>query len=211
MLGGKEKERQALCRYARDVASFFSSGKKSTATYPGNLHIYGDSGVGKTTAAMLMATELVREGVHVTFRRCSDLLTEISDAKSSYGDKVKDVLDRYANCAVLVIDDFADEEMPAWQVSWLYSIIDARKSNNRPTIIVSLNGDSSALMKQLGGGTSVLAAKLLRRIADDGSRLRLERKNRKVLGLGGGGLRRLGPPRTTGVCFGGKWSWCHHR
>ena len=179
-----QRIRNAARRYVSKVYCY-NNGR--TATNPGNLLICGKSGRGKTPLVQLMAVELMRgeggEGrVHVTYVDYMSLLTELTDAKNYKGKTLHEIVSYYATRAVLIIDDFGDEEPASWQVGRLFEILDQRKREALPTIVTTGYTDSEALTDQLtekgyGGAQkgAGMAIKLLRRISTGGNLLMLSK------------------------------------
>lgn len=138
--------RQKGCCYASKVCDFIKH--KSTDT-PGNLIVCGKTGTGKTKFVLCLGVELLRESVHVKYVNFSSILTELHDSKNFKGEKLKDVIARYARCTVLIVDDFCSEEPSPGQIGRLFEIFNERQLNSKPTIITTRFTDSKSMLEQL--------------------------------------------------------------
>ena len=117
--------------------------------YPGFLYISGDIGTGKTFLAGCLARELHRDGVPVRWAKVGDIIRELNDTHKSYKKSEKDVIDKYIQTRVLVLDDLGKERPTEWAISQLYAIIDARCENERATVITSNYSGSNDLLERL--------------------------------------------------------------
>ena len=114
------------------------------ASFAGNggagLYIHGGVGAGKTHAASAMARLFAEGG------------TEAAVA-------------RYAKCDVLVLDDLGKEDATEWSVGTVFSVLDARYEDMRPTIVTS-NYAPGALADRLARrGERVTAEAIASRIS----------------------------------------------
>lgn len=96
-------------------------------------YLYGDTGVGKTYAAACAARMVTEDWGDAMLMTVQQLLDGI---KQSW-DGGEDVGRESMRCDLLVLDDFGAERMSEWSKAELTSIIDARTSSGRPTIITS--------------------------------------------------------------------------
>jgi DNA replication protein DnaC len=112
-------------------------------------YIYGDPvearkynlsafGTGKTFLTHCIANQLNKLGIPGL---CVTEHKLLQDIKDSYGPNSKysesEILDRYQNAPVLLIDDLFSEQYKDWGESKLFNIIDYRSRNNKLTIINS--------------------------------------------------------------------------
>lgn len=116
-------------------------------------YLYGKTGRGKTYAAcgairayiekhMVEASDgfWIYMGERALF---VDAPTWFSELKSTYdtrGVSELDVMDRYATCGLLVLDDLGKGEKTAWATDRLYTILNRRWNEGLPTIITSNYG-----------------------------------------------------------------------
>ena len=180
---GEDTVRRIRDAARRYVSRLYYYKKGLSPANPGNLLICGRSGTEKTRLVMLMAVELMRgeggkNGVNVTYVNYMSLLTRLTDSKNFKGESLQEIISYYATRAVLIIDDFGDEEPSSWQLGRLFEILDQRKREGLPTIVTTGYMDSAALTDQLtekgyGGAQkgAGMAIKILRRISVGGNLL----------------------------------------
>ena len=102
----------------------------------------GETGVGKTHLAVAIYRELIVQGKvvseNVKFVTAPELLLEI---KKTFTDSSitteSDVIDRYSNADLLILDDLGSEKTTEFAIQSLYLVIDRRNRNMRPTIITT--------------------------------------------------------------------------
>lgn len=97
-------------------------------------YITGPNGTGKTTLAMAAGLRLLGAGRKVFAVSTYDLM----DAMRSRKAEEREVFDRAASCAVLILDDLGKEASnTAYACERLFAIIDKRDKAMLPTIITS--------------------------------------------------------------------------
>lgn len=104
------------------------------------LYIEGTNGTGKTHLAAAIALQLINEGVPVVCKTSSDLLLDIKKAYDDEYTKESAALDVYKSVDLLIIDDLGKEQCSDWSVSTLYSILNDRYEDMKPTIITTNYG-----------------------------------------------------------------------
>lgn len=137
------------------------------------LYIYGEQGTGKTwMACSILKGWMARSGKQGMFVTSADLMTEITATYSTY-ETEKAILDKYSNCALLVVDDLGKENPTDTALTKLWQLINARYSNNRPTIVTT-QYELERLGLSLGrkGGTETSKA-IIRRLRETCSPLRM--------------------------------------
>jgi len=113
----------------------------------------GDVGTGKTTLAMLISAEALRQGHSVaiySLPRLLGLLRETFDDESEAS--LSTLLDRLAAVELLHIDDVGAEQSSAWVLEQLYTIINTRYEDGR-AIVLTTNLEPPALREQIGERT----------------------------------------------------------
>lgn len=116
-------------------------------------YLYGRTGRGKTHAACGAIRAYVEQHVRevsegfwlYSGKRAMfvDTPTWFSELKATYdtrGVSELDVMDRYATCGLLVLDDLGKGEKTAWATDRLYTILNRRWNEGLPTIITSNYG-----------------------------------------------------------------------
>lgn len=107
------------------------------------LYIEGTNGTGKTHLAAAIALQLIGEGIPVICKTSSDLLMDIKKAFDRPEVRESEVLDVYKKAELLIIDDLGKEQCSDWSMSTLYSILNDRYEDMRPTIVTTnYNADS---------------------------------------------------------------------
>ena len=113
----------------------------------------GDVGTGKTTLAMLVSAEALRNGHSVaiySLPRLLGMLRETFDEESE--GSLSDLLDRLASVELLHIDDVGAEQSSPWVLEQLYTIVNTRYEDSR-AIVLTTNLDMPALREQIGDRT----------------------------------------------------------
>jgi DNA replication protein DnaC len=113
----------------------------------------GDVGTGKTTLAMLVSAEALRNGHSVaiySLPRLLGMLRETFDDETE--GTLSDLLDRLASVELLHIDDVGAEQSSPWVLEQLYTIVNTRYEDRR-AVVVTTNLDEVALREQIGDRT----------------------------------------------------------
>lgn len=113
----------------------------------------GDVGTGKTTLAMLVSAEALRNGHSVAIYSLPRLLGMLRETfeEESEG-SLSDLLDRLASVELLHIDDVGAEQSSPWVLEQLYTIVNTRYEDSR-AIVLTTNLDMPALREQIGDRT----------------------------------------------------------
>lgn len=101
------------------------------------LYIEGPNGTGKTHLAAAITLQLIKEGIPVVFKTSGDMLADIKDSFRSSETNEGQVMQIYKDVDLLVIDDLGKEQCSDWSVSTLYSILNERYEDMKPTIITT--------------------------------------------------------------------------
>lgn len=112
------------------------------------LYIEGTNGTGKTHLAAAIALQLIGEGIPVICKTSSDLLMDIKKSFDSEGAREHEVLSIYKRVDLLIIDDLGKEQCSDWSMSTLYSILNDRYEDMKPTIVTT-NYNADALVNAL--------------------------------------------------------------
>ena len=123
--------KEAICAYLGDISGNLNDGKGLTLT--------GSVGTGKTLALYIVAGHIVRE--------CRQFVTLVPErtifesVKETFGYKdgqsEGEVLKRFENADVLMIDDFGVRKATEWVTDIYHSIIDSRWDAGKPTFVSS--------------------------------------------------------------------------
>lgn len=126
---GRKKNYDIAKEYADNFAYYNARGD--------GLYIEGTNGTGKTHLAAAIALQLIGEGIPVICKTSSDLLQDIKRSFSFEGAKEHEVLDIYKKVDLLIIDDLGKEQCSDWGMSTLYSILNDRYEDMKPTIVTT--------------------------------------------------------------------------
>lgn len=133
-----EKNREAFetaKQYADEFAKY-----KETGT---GLLLTGTYGTGKTHLAAAICHELIRNNYQPIFGTMISLLGNI---KSTYNDERAEetenqILNKYINCDLLIIDDLGKERPTEWALEKLYYVINSRYEDCKPIVITTNYAD----------------------------------------------------------------------
>ena len=95
--------------------------------------LLGGTGLGKTHLSTAVAKELIDRGFGVSYVTAQGLVAAFR--KSSFGDEEKDPTEPLLTADLLIIDDLGTELATAFAVSAVYSILNARLSAGRSTLV----------------------------------------------------------------------------
>lgn len=126
--------------YADRFQEFYERGE--------GLYIEGTNGTGKTHLAAAIALQLIHKGIPVLCKTSIDLLDDIKKAFDDNQVSEYDVLKIYKQVDLLIIDDLGKEQCTDWSMSTLYSILNDRYEDMKPTIITT-NFNEDTLIKNL--------------------------------------------------------------
>lgn len=149
---GRQQAYNAAKEYADNFARHQERGD--------GLYIEGTNGTGKTHLAAAIALQLISEGIPVICKTSSDLLSDIKKSFDSGGASEHEILEVYKRVDLLIIDDLGKEQCTEWGMATLYSIINDRYEDMRPTIVTT-NYNADSLAKALtpkGGDDGKIAA-----------------------------------------------------
>lgn len=105
----------------------------------GGLYFYSrERGSGKTFLSTILGNELSKRGRRVRWYGMTNLLQEIKacyDHDSSTSSA--EIINLCRGCEVLILDDIGVEKQSAWVNETMYTILDYRMTQGRPTIFTS--------------------------------------------------------------------------
>jgi len=137
----KQKKAFSVAKeYADRFYEFFLRGE--------GLYIEGTNGTGKTHLAAAIALQLIREGIPVVCKTSIELLDDIKKAFDDNQVSEYDILKVYKQVDLLIIDDLGKEQCTDWSMSILYSILNDRYEDLKPTIITT-NFNEESLIRNL--------------------------------------------------------------
>ena len=140
--------------------------------------LMGGTGLGKTHLSSATARRIINRGKDVFYTGAIDLFEQFELQRfKSYSNEPNELIERYFECDLLIIDDLGTEMINQFSVSTLYNLVNDRLSRRKPTIIsTNLSKDdikkkyTDRITSRLLGefqvlffmGTDVRAQKLLR-------------------------------------------------
>jgi DNA replication protein DnaC len=123
------------------------------------LWLMGDTGTGKTTLGMLVASQALAAGKTVAVYFTPKLLNRIrqtfqeADSENAY----TAFFDRVTSVDLLYIDDLGAERHTDWVVEQLYAVINERYENRRSVLVTSnARGGVDRKTDDVGSGTKEL-------------------------------------------------------
>ncbi len=127
------------------------------------LYLYGDTGTGKTFLAALIAREYILSLKSVVF---GDVPALLADLKATF-DKggTEQLLDRYCNCDLLILDDLGAGQVTEWNIGVIYQIVNSRYSAEK-SIVATSNYDLRGLEEILSRKDSVAGKRIVSRLRE---------------------------------------------
>jgi len=118
------------------------------------LWLFGDTGTGKTTLAMLVSKEALARGHSVAIYSLPKLLARIRRTydEGPDGDSYSTFFERLTSVDLLHIDDFGAEKRSDWVLEQLYALVNERYEDER-SIMLTTNLGVDKLEEQIGART----------------------------------------------------------
>ncbi len=145
----------------------------------GNLLFSGNTGLGKTFLSACIARTVADRGYSVVYESAGHLFQTLEKARFEANEENRKAAEKYNECDLLIVDDLGTELPGQFVNAALYSLVNDRLLENRPTII-STNLTEDDLARRY---TPQIASRLrgsYRRVAFVGEDIRLL-KNRGTL------------------------------
>ena len=101
----------------------------------GNLLFVGGTGLGKTFLSACIATSAAQQGYSVTYETASHLFGNMEKDRFSPDEKTQQIVRRYAECDLLIIDDLGTELPGNFVTAALYSLVNDRLLAGKPMVI----------------------------------------------------------------------------
>jgi len=156
-----EKTYQTCRRYA------LSFGRQS-----GNLLFSGNTGLGKTFLSASIARTVADQGFSVVYESAGHLFAALEKARFEANDENRRAAAKYNECDLLIVDDLGTELPGQFVTAALYSLINDRLLENRPTII-STNLSEEELVRRYNPQIASRLRGSYRRVAFVGDDIRL--------------------------------------
>jgi DNA replication protein DnaC len=146
--------RQAETREAVGRVRSFIDELNSKLEKGHGLWLFGDTGTGKTTLAMLVSKEALEKGHSVAIYSLPKLLARIRRTyeEEPGQDSYSAFFGRLTSVDLLHIDDFGAEKRSDWVLEQLYALVNERYEDER-SIMLTTNLTVDKLEEQIGGRT----------------------------------------------------------
>lgn len=142
------------------------------------LYIYGGCGVGKTATVSLLGRELLLQGRDVVFRENQTMLEELKRSFDSPTETTSAVLERYATCEVLIIDDVGMGQQSGWGVGIMEHVINERYKAGLRTHLTT-NYSFSELRGRLSQSDAYAGSRIISRLAEKACVLKMTGADRR--------------------------------
>lgn len=108
----------------------------------------GGTGLGKTHLSSATAKRIIEKGKDVFYTGAIDLFSQFETQRfKSYTNEPNELIERYFECDLLIIDDLGTEMINQFSVSTLYNLLNDRLSRKKPTV-VSTNLSKDEIQKK---------------------------------------------------------------
>lgn len=140
-------------RAVTDVSAYIDEMEERLAAGRG-LWLFGDTGTGKTTLAMLVSKAALQAGHSVAIYSLPKLLARIRRTYDSEpgGDSYLSLFERLTSVDLLHIDDLGAEKRTDWVLEQLYALVNERYEAQK-SILVTTNLPHEELEEQIGTRT----------------------------------------------------------
>lgn len=96
----------------------------------------GGTGLGKTHLSSAVARGVIEKGNDVFYTGAIDLFSQFEIQRfKTYNNEPNELIERYFECDLLIIDDLGTEMINQFSISTLYNLLNDRLSRKKPTIV----------------------------------------------------------------------------
>ena len=145
----------------------------------GNLLFSGNTGLGKTFLSACIARAVADQGFSVVYESAGHLFQTLEKARFEANDDNRRAAAKYSDCDLLIVDDLGTELPGQFVTAALYTLINDRLLESKPTII-STNLSEDELSRRYNPQIASRLRGSYRRMAFVGEDIRLL-KNRGIL------------------------------
>ena len=145
----------------------------------GNLLFSGNTGLGKTFLSACIARSVADQGFSVVYESAGHLFSALEKARFENNEENRRAAAKYRECDLLILDDLGTELPGQFVTAALYSLVNDRLLENKPTII-STNLSEEELVRRYHPQIASRLRGSYRRMAFVGDDIRLL-KNRGVI------------------------------
>lgn len=115
-----------LCEYANNFDPKSSQ----------SILMMGGTGLGKTHLSSAVARGAIEKGNDVFYTGAIDLFSQFEIQRfKTYSNEPNELIERYFECDLLIIDDLGTEMINQFSISTLYNLLNDRLSRKKPTIV----------------------------------------------------------------------------
>ena len=154
---------------------FFPPPIVPVGSWEGGWFFTGPAGTGKTMLAAILAREKLEEGKQVRFISVPEFLVKITKTFKGRGPDADEIIDAYAFCDYLVLDDLGAERASDWAIEHLYLLLDKREKEMTENIIITSNLTLDEIAQRVSDRIPSRIAGLTRTIKFSGPDRRLRR------------------------------------
>lgn len=153
-------------RYAEKFDEMMPNGGNPPRIEKNGLLLTGSYGTGKTHLAASIANELMARGKTVICMTMIDMLGKIKSSFERRELHEDEIMDKYKQVQLLIIDDLGSEQPSEWGICKIYTIVNARYEAYMPTIFTTNYGGTELInrMTPPKGGDPRNAEKTVDRI-----------------------------------------------
>ena len=145
----------------------------------GNLLFSGNTGLGKTFLSACIARCVADQGFSVVYESAGHLFAALEKARFENNEENRRAAQKYRECDLLIVDDLGTELPGQFVTAALYSLVNDRLLENKPTII-STNLSEDELVRRYNPQIASRLRGSYKRVAFVGDDIRLL-KNKGVI------------------------------
>lgn len=109
--------------------------KRFALDFAGNLLFVGGTGLGKTFLSACVATAATRQGHSVTYETAAHLFSNMEKHRFSPDETTQEIIRRYEECDLLIIDDLGTELPGNFVTAALYHLVNDRLLKGKSMVI----------------------------------------------------------------------------
>jgi DNA replication protein DnaC len=136
-------------RSAYEAARTFVADFSAEETKGRGMILTGPVGTGKTHLAAAIVNELVKTGRSCVYGNVTALLGRLRGSYNAEGDSESEIMQKFCNADLLVVDDIGKEKTTEWVQEKLYAIINHRYEHYKK-IVITTNDQFKTLESKLG-------------------------------------------------------------
>lgn len=131
--------------YMTDILSFLRQYADSFDLHSSSLLLFGNAGLGKTHAALAIASRVLDLGYDVIYVSAQDVCVQLE--RDRFEDDCT-LMDAMLEADLLILDDLGTESLSSYTLSCLYTLVNTRMGQRLPTIYTTNIVDSALLEKR---------------------------------------------------------------